>query len=102
MKVKLADIIKEIEVLQSTGKYQIYSFQDITFDSRKVAPGVLFVAVREHNPMAMIIFQHAIESGAPKPLFASRCLQKSCPDVTCIMLVKDSAKALGHAGISLL
>ena len=43
--IKLADILKGLSIEEVRGNTNI-SLSDITFDSRKASPGVLFVAVK--------------------------------------------------------
>jgi UDP-N-acetylmuramoyl-L-alanyl-D-glutamate--2,6-diaminopimelate ligase len=91
MMVKLTDILKSIEVLQvqgSTGKY----LSGITFDSRKVMPGVLFVAVKGTQSDGHDYIEQAIGAGAVGVVCEHWPAQFS-PQVTYIQVV-NSANAL--------
>jgi UDP-N-acetylmuramoyl-L-alanyl-D-glutamate--2,6-diaminopimelate ligase len=98
MKKKLSDILKAIEILQvqeGTEK----NITGITFDSRSVVPGGLFVAVKGTRSDGHDFIPLAVESGAA----AIVCEQWPAvvpPNVTC-MRVRDSAQALAWLASSL-
>ncbi len=91
--VKLADILQGIPVEEVKGDSRI-TLSDITFDSRKAAPGVLFVAVRGTSTMAMIIFKHPLHAGSPAVVCEQ--MPDNMPEGACLIRVKDSACALGY------
>jgi UDP-N-acetylmuramoyl-L-alanyl-D-glutamate--2,6-diaminopimelate ligase len=91
MKVKLSDILNNIEVLQLKGTTNL-SLSGITFDSRKVLPGVLFVAVRGTQSDGHDYIAGAVASGASA--IVCEQLPGTLPQETTVVLVKNSAKAL--------
>jgi UDP-N-acetylmuramoyl-L-alanyl-D-glutamate--2,6-diaminopimelate ligase len=93
MKVKLTAILKDIELLQFQGSKNCH-ISGMTFDSRKVLPDFLFIAVKGTQSDGHNYIESAIASGAT----AVVCEQWPVvvpPKVTFIR-VKDSAKALAH------
>lgn len=89
---KLDDILSEVNILESTGDNGIM-VNKITFDSRAVKPGDLFVAVKGTQVDGHNFIQKAVESGA----VAVVC-EELPPDTTgpaVFLRVENSAKALG-------
>jgi UDP-N-acetylmuramoyl-L-alanyl-D-glutamate--2,6-diaminopimelate ligase len=93
MKFKLADILRDIEVLQIKGTADL-TLSGITFDSRKVVPGVLFVAVRGTQSDGHDYIAGAVASGA------SAVVCEHMPALmysgTTFICVKDAANALAN------
>jgi UDP-N-acetylmuramoyl-L-alanyl-D-glutamate--2,6-diaminopimelate ligase len=92
MKVQLTDIIKSLKTEAVSGDTRKL-LGDITFDSRKAAPGVLFVAVRGTKSDGHDYILQAIESGAEAVVCEQ--IPASAPAGYCFIRVKDSALALG-------
>ena len=90
--ITLADILKGLNIEEVRGNTSI-SLSDITFDSRKAAPGVLFVAVRGTKTDGHDYISPALAAGCT----AVVCEQmvENVPDGACLVRVKDSAFALG-------
>jgi UDP-N-acetylmuramoyl-L-alanyl-D-glutamate--2,6-diaminopimelate ligase len=91
--VKLADILQGLAIEEVRGSTNI-SLSDITFDSRKAAPGVLFIAVRGTKTDGHDFILPALAAGSA----AVVCEQMpgNVPDGACLVRVKDSALALGY------
>jgi UDP-N-acetylmuramoyl-L-alanyl-D-glutamate--2,6-diaminopimelate ligase len=92
MSVKLNDIIKDIEVLQVKGSTDRV-LKDITFDSRKVKPGTLFVAVRGTQADGHDFIDSAVESGSEAVVCEH--LPGNVTENTTFIHVRDSASVLG-------
>jgi len=92
IRIKLSDIIRDIEVTQVKG-FADCMLADIAFDSRKVRAGTLFVAVRGTQTDGHKYIQGAIESGAVA--IVCEQLPLDIPEDVTFVLVKDSSKALG-------
>jgi UDP-N-acetylmuramoyl-L-alanyl-D-glutamate--2,6-diaminopimelate ligase len=92
MTVNLADIIKDLDIIQVKGN-PLITLHDITFDSRKAAQGVLFVAVRGTRTDGHDFIIDAAESGAEA--IVCEKIPENAPGKVCFLLVKDSARALG-------
>ncbi len=93
MERKLADIIRETEVIQVKGNIGI-SLSGIEFDSRKVLPGTLFIAVRGTQSDGHAFISNAVSSGA-KAVVCEELPDPLPGDVTFVQ-VKDSARALAY------
>jgi UDP-N-acetylmuramoyl-L-alanyl-D-glutamate--2,6-diaminopimelate ligase len=91
--IKLTDIVKGLNVLEIRGNADI-SISDITFDSRKAAPGVLFVAVKGTRSDGHDYISSALASGSPAVICEQ--LPKTIPEGACMVRVTDSAYALGY------
>ena len=91
MKVKLTDILNEPEVIQVKGSKDI-ALKGITFDSRQVSPGFLFVAVKGTQSDGHEFIESAINTGATAVVCEYLPAQIH-PEVTYIR-VHDSAKTL--------
>jgi UDP-N-acetylmuramoyl-L-alanyl-D-glutamate--2,6-diaminopimelate ligase len=91
MTVKLGDILKDINILQLQGTANL-SLSGITFDSRQVLPGCLFVAIRGTQADGHNFIAGAVESGA------SAIVCEQMPDImpsgTTFIRVSDAAGAL--------
>jgi UDP-N-acetylmuramoyl-L-alanyl-D-glutamate--2,6-diaminopimelate ligase len=92
MTVYLADIIQDLDIIQVKGSTQ-KTLIDLTFDSRKASPGILFVAVKGTRTDGHDFIIAAAESGA-EAIVCEHIPENVSPEV-CFLLVKDSAKALG-------
>ncbi|HPM10731.1 MAG TPA: Mur ligase family protein, partial [Paludibacter sp.] len=89
----LSDLLVDIEVLRLEGNPEI-KLNGIEFDSRKLAPGYLFVATTGTVVDGHDYIDAAIEKGATA-VVCERMPVKLCKDVTYAQ-VPDSAKALGY------
>ncbi len=89
---KLADILKNIEVQELRGPGDI-TVSDLSFDSRQIKKGQLFIAVKGTAADGHKYIQPAIEKGA-KAVLCETIPEKSYGNVTFIR-VNDPAKALG-------
>ena len=61
--MKLKDILKDIKVIKQTADPQL-EISDIVYDSRKAAPGSLFVAVTGYVTDGNLYIGKALENGA--------------------------------------
>jgi UDP-N-acetylmuramoyl-L-alanyl-D-glutamate--2,6-diaminopimelate ligase len=93
MSVKLANLLRNIEVLQIEGPANL-ELSGITFDSRKVMRGVLFVAVRGTQSDGHDYITGAVASGAPA-VVCEHLPEHRASDATFIR-VKDSASVLAN------
>jgi UDP-N-acetylmuramoyl-L-alanyl-D-glutamate--2,6-diaminopimelate ligase len=89
---KLADILADVSVLESTGDLDI-NVKKITFDSRVVEPGDVFVAAKGTQVDGHKFIAKAIESGA-SAVVCETMPEDSSNHVTFIR-VENSARALG-------
>ncbi len=90
--VKLADILQGIPVEEVKGDSRI-TISDITFDSRKAAPGVLFVAVKGTSHDGHDYIKASLDAGSPAVVCEQ--MPADMPEGACLVRVKDSAGALG-------
>jgi|WetSurSiteA1Bulk_404760.scaffolds.fasta_scaffold01101_6 UDP-N-acetylmuramoyl-L-alanyl-D-glutamate--2,6-diaminopimelate ligase len=97
MKVKLADILKDIRTEQVQGSINL-DLSGLTFDSRKVLPDFLFIAVKGTLSDGHDYVDNAISAGAVAVVCEKWPLQLSA-EVTYIR-VADSAKALAELASS--
>ena len=90
--MQLADILKGLVIESVKGDPRI-TLSGIIFDSRKAAPGMLFVAVKGTASDGHYYINSALEAGCE----AVVCEQvpENIPKEACIICVKDSAHALG-------
>jgi UDP-N-acetylmuramoyl-L-alanyl-D-glutamate--2,6-diaminopimelate ligase len=91
MKVNLSHILKDIEVKKVLGPTDI-CLSEITFDSRKVQHGTLFIAVRGTQSDGHDFIAGAIDLGA-QAVVCEEIPDNQITGVTYVQ-VKDSAKAL--------
>ena len=89
---KLADILKNIEVQELSGPDNII-ISDLSFDSRQIKTGQLFIAVKGTAIDGHKFILSAIEKGA-KAILCETMPDKTHKDVTFIR-VHDAAKTLG-------
>jgi UDP-N-acetylmuramoyl-L-alanyl-D-glutamate--2,6-diaminopimelate ligase len=92
--MKLESILRDIDVITSKGD----SLQDISaleFDSRKVIPGSLFVAVKGVSTDGHNYISQAIASGASAIICET--IPENPDSNVCWIRTSDSAKALGQA-----
>lgn len=93
MTARLEDILRNIQVTGVTGD-TARVLHDITFDSRTVTPGSLFVAVRGTLSDGHDYILPALEQGAEAVVCEQ--LPAQIPAGCCLIQVKDSALALGQ------
>ena len=91
--IKLADILQGLNIEEVRGNTNI-SLSDITFDSRKAAPGVLFVAVRGTKTDGHDYISAALAAGSAAVVCEQ--IPENVPEGACLVRVKDSAFALGY------
>jgi UDP-N-acetylmuramoyl-L-alanyl-D-glutamate--2,6-diaminopimelate ligase len=91
--IKLADILKGLPVEEVRGNTNI-SLTDITFDSRKAAPGVLFIAVRGTKTDGHDYISSALAAGCAAVVCEH--IPEIVPGEACLVRVRDSAYALGY------
>src|SRR5664280_264471 len=92
--MELGKILRGIDIVSFTGNDRL-EIDNITFDSRSVSTGSLFVAVRGSKSDGHDFIDEAVKSGA------SSIICETLPDTTdkkvTWVKTKDSAKALGQA-----
>ena len=91
--LQLADILYKVPLLKSKGPTDI-QIDEITFDSRKVKPGNLFVAIKGtqvdgHNYIASVI-----EKGA-SAILVEDWPEMEVPDSVTVLQTKNTQQALG-------
>jgi UDP-N-acetylmuramoyl-L-alanyl-D-glutamate--2,6-diaminopimelate ligase len=91
--IKLADILKGLKTEEIRGNINV-SLSDITFDSRKAAPHVLFIAVRGTKTDGHDYISSAMAAGSAAVVCEQ--MPEIIPDGVCLVRVKDSAYALGY------
>jgi UDP-N-acetylmuramoyl-L-alanyl-D-glutamate--2,6-diaminopimelate ligase len=91
MIMQLDELLNNIEVLQVKGNTNCH-LTGITFDSRKVQPGILFIAVKGTQSDGHDFIESAVASGATA-IVCEKWPERIVPEIACI-LVKDSANAL--------
>jgi UDP-N-acetylmuramoyl-L-alanyl-D-glutamate--2,6-diaminopimelate ligase len=96
--VKIDEILKEIEVVSLKGDTKA-EISDIVFDSRKVTPGSLFVAVKGYKSDGHEFINQAIALGAAAII--CEVTPASPGKNICWIKTNDSAKALGQAASNL-
>lgn len=92
--MELGKILSGISIISYTGEDRRY-IENITFDSRTVSPGSLFVAVRGTHTDGHDFIQKAVESGA-SAVICEVLPDNPSRDVAWIR-TGDSARALGQA-----
>ncbi|MCU0454904.1 MAG: UDP-N-acetylmuramoyl-L-alanyl-D-glutamate--2,6-diaminopimelate ligase [Bacteroidales bacterium] len=92
--MELGKILSGISIISYTGEDR-RSIEDITFDSRTVSPGSLFVAVRGTHTDGHDFIQKTVESGA-SAVICEALPENPSRDVAWIR-TGDSASALGQA-----
>jgi len=92
--MRINDLIRNIGVVSLTGEKDPF-IGSIEFDSRKVAPGTLFVAVRGTRSDGHDFIANAVESGASAVI--CEVLPEKADEKVCWIKTDDSAKALGIA-----
>lgn len=90
--MELKELLKPAEILTAEGPLSIW-LENIDFDSRKVGPGSVFVAVRGTQSDGHRFIGNAIGQGAAA-IVAEELPPERHPGITYIQ-VADSAKALG-------
>ena len=91
--MRLQTLIGGLTILETRGNPDL-EIREPVFDSRKVDPGDLFVAVRGIHTDGHAFVEKALDSGAVAVVLES-LLESLRPGVT-YMRVQDSALALGH------
>jgi UDP-N-acetylmuramoyl-L-alanyl-D-glutamate--2,6-diaminopimelate ligase len=89
---ELKDILYKVHITSTSGSMNI-EVKGICFDSRKVQPGFLFVAVKGTQSDGHAFIEKAALSGAVA--IVAEKLPESISDKTTYVTVKDSSKALG-------
>jgi UDP-N-acetylmuramoyl-L-alanyl-D-glutamate--2,6-diaminopimelate ligase len=89
---KLADIFDKTDILSLKGDLSVM-ISGITFDSRKVEPGCLFIAVKGTHTDGHLYISDVIERGAVA-VVCETMPEETTPSVTYIK-VNDSSDALG-------
>jgi len=89
----LNDILKEVQIIKQTGNIDI-PVKEIIFDSRKVTPGCLFIAVKGTQADGHQYINQAVEEGATA-IICEKLPEKVVSGIAYI-LVKNSAEALGR------
>ena len=89
----LNDILKNIEIAKVIGSTDV-EVGSIEFDSRKVEPDSVFVAVKGTQVDGHIFIPRAIEAGA-KIIVCETLLEKLSENIT-YLIVKNSSKSLGN------
>jgi len=89
---ELKDILYKVHITSASGDMNV-EVRGICFDSRKVHPGFLFVAVRGTQSDGHAFIEKAILSGAMA--IVAEKLPEVISDKVTYVTVKDSAKALG-------
>ncbi|MBK7028355.1 MAG: UDP-N-acetylmuramoyl-L-alanyl-D-glutamate--2,6-diaminopimelate ligase [Bacteroidales bacterium] len=90
---KLNLIIDGVETLEMTGADPSCLVKDISFDSRKIKPGTLFIAIKGLHTDGHIYIQSTIEAGACAII--CEVLPELIIETVCYIKVPDSSKALG-------
>jgi UDP-N-acetylmuramoyl-L-alanyl-D-glutamate--2,6-diaminopimelate ligase len=90
----IENILKGIEVVSVSGSLSTV-VAGVEFDSRKVIPGSLFVAVKGHNSDGHTYISSALRSGAIAVICEN--IPENTSEGICIVRIIDSAKALGIA-----
>ncbi|MFP4620211.1 MAG: UDP-N-acetylmuramoyl-L-alanyl-D-glutamate--2,6-diaminopimelate ligase [Bacteroidales bacterium] len=93
MKKALEDILEDIEIVKSKGSLD-KQVDDISFDSREVKPGSLFVAVRGLTVDGHDYIDHAVDKGASVVVCES--LPAQLTEGISYVVVSDTAVALGR------
>lgn len=91
MNNQLDNILKDIDVLSLMGKADV-RVTGITFDSRKVQPGILFVAVKGTQSDGHDFIKGAVEAGAAAVICEQ--IPNDAPAGVVYIKVPDSARAL--------
>ena len=89
---RISDLIRNIGVVSVTGKEDPV-IDKIEFDSRKVTPGTLFVAVKGTKTDGHDFIGKAVESGASAVI--CEVLPEKADKKVCWIKTNDSANALG-------
>ena len=89
---ELKDILYKVHITSTSGSMNI-EVKGICFDSRKVQPGFLFIAVKGTQSDGHAFIEKAIGSGAIAII--AETLPDSISDKVTYVTVKESAKALG-------
>lgn len=89
---ELKDILYKVPLTSTYGNMSV-DVSGICFDSRKVKPGFLFIAVRGTQSDGHEYIQKAIEQGAVA--IVCEHIDATVPDILSVATVKSSAQALG-------
>ena len=89
---ELKDILYKVHITSTSGDMNI-EVKGICFDSRKVQPGFLFVAVKGTQSDGHAFIEKAVALGAIG--IVAEKLPEAISDIITYVTVKDSAKALG-------
>ncbi len=88
----LRDILYKVNITSTSGNMDV-EVNGIAFDSRKVKPGFLFVAIKGHQTDGHEFIEKATGSGAT--VIVCNKLPDEISDKVTYITVKGSAKALG-------
>jgi len=89
----LDDILNDISIIKIVGNTDL-KINQIVFDSRKVKPADIFVAVKGHSVDGHQFIDKAIHNGAT--VIVLEQLPETITEKTTYLIVKDSAEALGQ------
>jgi UDP-N-acetylmuramoyl-L-alanyl-D-glutamate--2,6-diaminopimelate ligase len=89
---ELKDILYKVHITSTSGSMNV-DVKGICFDSRKVKPGYLFIAVKGTQSDGHAFIEKAVADGAVAVI--AEKLPESISDNITYVTVKDSAKALG-------
>ncbi len=88
----LRDILYKVNITSTSGSMDV-QVSGVAFDSRKVKPGYLFVAIKGHQSNGHEFIAKAISNGAT--VIVCEKLPEEISDAVTFVTVKASAKALG-------
>ncbi|MFN7328776.1 MAG: Mur ligase family protein, partial [Bacteroidota bacterium] len=89
---ELKDILYRVNITSTSGSMNV-EVKSVCFDSRKVKPGSLFVAIKGTQSDGHVFIEKAVASGAVAVI--AEKLPDSISEVATYVTVKDSAHALG-------
>lgn len=89
----LNDILKEVQIIEKAGNLNI-SVRDVIFDSRKVTPGCLFIAVKGIQTDGHQYINQSVEKGAVA-IICEKLPEKILNNIAYVV-VKNSAETLGQ------
>ena len=92
MKYELKDILYGVSLISTAGKMDI-SVKGLTFDSRKVGVGFVFIAIKGTQVDGHNFIDQSIERGAS--VIVCEDLPKKIKDTTTYVQVKDASRAIG-------
>lgn len=93
--MKLSELIATSDVLSFAGDKSV-EVRGITFDSRNVEPGFLFVALRGAKTDGHSFVARAVKLGAAAVVVESEDMLRDVPGASAVVQVKDARRALAH------